>query len=279
MPELPEVEAVRRGLLPVVGRPIARVELLRRDIIEGVPTPRGPIDFAWLLAGSYVERLDRRGKQLALIAASGRIVIVQLGMSGQVLTLAERPDTLPPHTHALWTYIDGSVTLFRDPRRFGGLTLVEHEDALRETHWADLGPDALDIQAQHLAWKAGRSARALKAILLDQHVLAGVGNIYADEALFRARLGPRRLGKGVSTPEWDRLARAVREVLRAAVDAGGSTLRDYVRPDGSPGNAVHDHAVYGRGGLPCLDCGTRLRQATLAQRTTVWCPHCQTRRE
>jgi formamidopyrimidine-DNA glycosylase len=277
MPELPEVEAVRRGLFPVVGRAIVRVEVLRRDVIEGTPTTNSPIDPAWLLAGSAVERLERRGKQLAVIGTSGRVVVIQLGMSGQVRTLAVRPSTLPTHTHVVWTYAEGSVTLFRDPRRFGGLTLAASEDTLRAEHWADLGPDALGIEARHFAHAAGRSARALKAILLDQHVLAGVGNIYADEALFRARLAPRRLGKGMRTQEWDRLALAVREVLRAAVNAGGSTLRDYVRPDGTPGNAVHDHAVYGRGGLPCLNCGTRLRKATVAQRTTVWCPWCQTK--
>jgi formamidopyrimidine-DNA glycosylase len=277
MPELPEVEAVRRGLFPVVGRAIVRVEVLRRDVIEGVPSAKTTIDPAWLLAGSSVDRLERRGKQLAVVGASGRVVVVQLGMSGQVRTLAARPGTLPTHTHVIWTYADGSVTIFRDPRRFGGLTLVDTEDALRASHWADLGPDALDVEAGHLAQTAGRSARALKAILLDQRVLAGVGNIYADEALFRSRLAPRRMGRGVRPTEWDRLAQAVREVLRAAVDAGGSTVRDYVRPDGSPGAATLDHAVYGRGGLPCVACGTPLRKATLAQRTTVWCPRCQTK--
>jgi formamidopyrimidine-DNA glycosylase len=275
MPELPEVEAVRRGLFPVLGRPIVRVEVLRRDVIAAGPNVKAPIDPAWLLAGSAVQRLDRRGKQLALVGGSGRVVVVQLGMSGQVRTLAARPADLPTHTHVLWTYADGSVTLFRDPRRFGGLTLVPDFDALRTGHWANLGPDALGIDPAHLAQAAGRSARTLKAILLDQRVLAGVGNIYADEALFRARLGPRHQGRGVRRPEWDRLAQSVRDILDAAVDAGGSTVRDYVRPDGSPGAATLAHAVYGRGGLPCVSCGRPLRQATLAQRTTVWCPGCQ----
>lgn len=274
MPELPEVETVRRTLEPhLVGRRVARADLRRPDILRGDSSP------AALLQGATIHALQRRGKQLAILASSRaakpRILLVHLGMTGQLIHHAGKADPLSTtHVHALWTLSGGGTLLFRDPRRFGGLWSIPSVADL-EARWAALGPDGLVITGDRLAAAAGRSARAIKASLLDQAVVAGVGNIYADEALFRAGIRPRRASRLLTRHDFERLAVAIREVLHAAVEARGSSIRDYVDGSGFPGKAQLAHAVYGKGGLPCRVCGTRLRSAQVAQRTTVWCPTCQ----
>ncbi len=300
MPELPEVEHVRRSLEPhLVGRRVAGVLVRRACVIEGPRTPRA------LLVGQRVVRLARRGKQMAWVGDGGGVLVVHLGMTGQVLgelegmgegakpgTAAEAParvrgsvaqsvaKTYPPHTHIVWTTegTGGGRVLFRDPRRFGGVWTLKSVAALEE-RWAGLGPDGLDAPVGELAAalvEACRgSARSAKAALLDQAVIAGVGNIYADEACFIAGVRPTRRGARLKVAEAERLAVAVRSVLAAAVEAGGSSLRDYVDADGRAGEFAQRHAVYGRGGEPCVRCGKRLKQATVAQRTTVWCGGCQ----
>ncbi|HYD00480.1 MAG TPA: bifunctional DNA-formamidopyrimidine glycosylase/DNA-(apurinic or apyrimidinic site) lyase [Phycisphaerales bacterium] len=271
MPELPEVETVRRSLAPhLVGRTIDTARLRRRDFVSGKATP------AALLQGATIERLERRGKQLAVIARDGRVVIVQLGMSGQVLVSpADAP--LPTHVHAVWTLRGSKQTiLFRDPRRFGGLTTLDSTEDLQRA-WSALGPDGLAVTGGEF-WKAvNASARAIKSALLDQRTVAGVGNIYADEALFEAGVHPKAICRRLSRPRIERLARAIREVLARAVEARGSTLRDYRDADGLEGSYAGLHRVYGRGGLPCPSCGKPLQKLTVGQRTTVCCPRCQTR--
>ncbi|MGH7133502.1 MAG: bifunctional DNA-formamidopyrimidine glycosylase/DNA-(apurinic or apyrimidinic site) lyase [Phycisphaerales bacterium] len=270
MPELPEVESVRRSLQPhLLGVTVRSVMLRRRDIVTGPSSP------AALLAGETITHLDRRGKQLALIAASGRALIVQLGMSGQFFFRAAAPAPELTHVHALWTLPRGQL-VFRDPRRFGGLTTLASAAALTD-HWTALGPDALTVQATHLVKRLATARRAIKAALLDQAVLAGVGNIYADEALFFAAIAPTRRADRLSAVDLDRLAGAIRQVLAASIASGGSTLRDFLDGDGRPGAYRDRHAVYGRAGQPCRTCATKLRSGLLAQRTTVWCPTCQPR--
>ncbi len=273
MPELPEVESVRRSLIPhLLGATIARAISLRTDIIDGDPSPGA------LLQGATITSLERHGKQLALIAHDGRVLVVQLGMTGQLLALAS--DALAPHTHALWqTSRAGSPfspgwLQFRDPRRFGGLTTLPTVASLR-ARWHALGPDGLAITARDLAARTGASARAIKAALLDQAVVAGVGNIYADESLFRSGICPKTRCRRLKLPHFEALAAAVRSMLAASVEAGGSTLRDYVDGNGTPGSFVASHAVYGRAGLACSVCGTPLKLTLVCQRTTVWCPTCQ----
>lgn len=286
MPELPEVETVRRTLEPLlVGRRIARVELRRADIVEGDHSA------AALLEGATIRALARRGKQLAIIGeheerrsragtSAGRVLIVHLGMTGQLVHHAARPDlSSTTHVHALWTIEsratrDAGVLMFRDPRRFGGLWPLTSEHALNE-RWGSLGPDGLEATAAALRERAGRSHRAIKAALLDQGVIAGVGNIYADESLHRAGIRPARSCHRIKGEEWERLAAEVRTVLHRAIASGGSTLRDYVGGTGRPGAAQLLHAVYGRGGQPCLACGVELRVGVVGQRTTVWCRGCQ----
>lgn len=278
MPELPEVETVCRVLRSrVVGARVDSVSLRRRDVVTG---RAGRAD---LLAGSEVAEVRRHGKCFALIArdASGhaRALGVHLGMSGQVLLLdhgARAPRrSADPHAHAVWRLADGrGSVVFRDPRRFGGLWTFPSVEAL-EAHWSLLGPDALSAQAEKALDRARSSAAPIKARLLDQRLIAGVGNIYADEALFEAKIGPHRPGRSLADAEVAALGIALRGVLGRAVRARGSTLRDYRDPLGEAGGFVVSHRVYGRGGKPCTECGGTLHTGLIAQRTTVWCPACQ----
>lgn len=277
MPELPEVEHLRRTLLRVLpGRRVVEARLLRADVCATchgrTPTPRD------LLSGGRIAHLDRHGKQLAITADDGRAIRVHLGMTGQLLVVAadEAPQRAD-HVHAWWRLDDGSTMLFRDPRRFGGLAAYPTLERLRREEWARLGPDALSVTGPCLAARLAGSRRPVKAALLDQHVLAGVGNIYADESLFRAGLDPRLPAHRVAGSLADRLAEAVRATLAHAVCRGGSSVRDYIDGAGRPGTFQHHHQVYGRAGEPCMRCRRTLCSGVTGQRTTVWCPRCQRR--
>lgn len=283
MPELPEVETVRRGLCPIIDHPIVKCDVRRRDVVRDrcfdTSNPRrGRILPASLGIGSRIVGLERRGKQLAMILehtkGSERVIVIQLGMSGQVslIDTARIPDA--KHVHVVWTLDDGRRVCFRDARRFGGVTLLPDRAAL-ERFWSALGPDALEITGEQLVAGLGTSTRAIKAALLDQWVLAGVGNIYADEALFRSGIDPRNPCDALSGPRIRALSLSIREVLRAAVDARGSTLRDYRDPSNQPGEAQLLHAVYNRAGQPCRVCGSAIEKTIIAQRSTCWCPRCQ----
>lgn len=276
MPELPEVESLRRSLEPrLLGRFVRHARLLRADVCS--PLPRASRDRAsHLLQHATITSLERRGKQLALVADNQRTLIIQLGMSGQVLLLPDQAAVaVHTHVHAVWTIDPDTVMVFRDPRRFGGLRPFPTRHDLDAVAWKDLGRDALAIQGRELEEAAGRSARSIKAVLLDQSVLAGVGNIYADESLFLARIHPLTPARELRHHHWDSLAHAIRDTLHAAIAQGGSTLRDYVDALGRSGSAALSHRVYGRRELPCLTCATPLSHTLIAQRSTVWCPRCQ----
>lgn len=287
MPELPEVESVRRSVLPhLLGRSITRVDLLRPDIIDGDRSPRA------LMHGGSVAQILRRGKLLAFATSdtSAPAFALHLGMTGQLLILPAadpRIDALT-HVHLRWHLAPSAgdtrhatpmTLLFRDPRRFGGLFTHPSLADLIARRYDTLGPDALEITPAHLAAAIGSSTRAIKAALLDQTVLAGVGNIYADEALFIARINPRRRCKTLRPHHFAALTTAIVAILNKAITAGGSTLRDYRDADGQAGSFALEHHVYGRAGLPCTRCQTTLKSTTLAQRTTVWCPQCQPMRD
>ncbi len=274
MPELPEVETVRRTLAPaLVDRRIARATLHRPDFCERPDhRPCTPRD---LLEGLTVRSLERRGKQLAILSREGPLLVAHLGMTGQLRIAG--PGHRQDHIHAEWTLGGGGRLTFRDARRFGGLWALPAETDLR-ARWSLLGPDGLDVTAADLRARAGESRRAIKAALLDQATVAGVGNIYADEALFLARIHPMRPARSLRDPEWRNLAAAIQRTLNAAIGAGGSTLRDYVNALGVPGRAQADHAVYARRGEECLACRGRLRGARVGGRATVYCPRCQPRR-
>ena len=281
MPELPEVECVRRSLVAtVVGRRITAATLRRRDVLTVVGTRRAAP--AALLEGAAIDRVERLGKHLAIIADDGRVLEVHLGMTGQVLVVENHAGVVHTHVHAVWM-LDAErggprlAMLFRDPRRFGGLWALPTYEALREQRWQSLGPDALEITSEHLSRCLARTRRAVKAALLDQGVLAGIGNIYADEALYLAGIHPGTPGVRVGAAAASRLAAAIRQVLREAIAGGGSTLRDYLDPAGTPGSYQLSRRVYGRQGEPCPTCGQRLKHTRIGGRTTTFCARCQTR--
>lgn len=280
MPELPEVEQTRLSLLPIRGKTIASVSIFRADICESFSGSGAPLKHSnqCLLQGAVIASLVRRGKQLALVASDSRTLCIQLGMSGNMRLLARKMPRVAfsKHTHAAWTFSDGSQLLFIDPRRFGGLSTYPTFGALEKYRWSTLGPDALTISARDLANACAKSRRPIKALLLDQAALAGVGNIYADESLFRADIHPRQSAHSLDPKRLTNLASAIRHILAHAIKAGGSTLRDYADSSGVKGKAQLLHAVYGRAHQPCLRCGRTLKFFRLAQRATVYCSFCQT---
>ncbi len=276
MPELPEVEHVRSSLESATrGLSVRRVSLKRRDYAHGSRSPRA------LLSGQTLASFLRRGKQMAIVSDSGAAICLHLGMSGQLTALP--PGARPAqadHTHVIWSlaHPDGRPAgriLFRDPRRFGGVWTFPSLDELHTQRWCRLGPDGLEATGADIQARAGSSARAIKAALLDQAVIAGVGNIYADESLFRAGISPFALCRDLETGQFEEIARHIRCVLAEAIEQGGSTIRDYRHTDDQPGAFQHRHRVYGRGGQPCVICGRALDSGSLAQRTTVWCSGCQ----
>ena len=270
MPELPEVETTRRGLAPhVEGRRVTAVTLRRPDLRWPIP-PEVPRE----LPGRRIAAVRRRAKYLLLDTDAGDSALLHLGMSGMLRVLP--PQTpVNAHDHVDIALDSGRVLRFTDPRRFGCL-LWQPAGTVHEL-LQDLGPEPLsdDFDGDWLfARSRGRSA-PVKAFLMDQRIVVGVGNIYAAESLFRAGISPLRAAGKVSRARYIALAEAVKEILGYAITRGGTTLRDFLNPDGAPGYFEQELAVYGRGGLPCPACGTRLRQASVGQRTTVWCPRCQ----
>jgi formamidopyrimidine-DNA glycosylase len=282
VPELPEIAHLKRTLEPLLRRAVVRrVSLVRPDVLRNIDHPehRGRIARRTLLHGQRIANLLRHGKELALLSDSGRILCVHLGMTGS-LRVCPAGRALRPtdHVHCIWTIRGGrgdGRLVFRDPRRFGGLWAFADFAALHETRWSRLGPDALTVGARTLWARLARTRRAVKAALLDQKVLAGIGNIYADESLFGAGIHPMTPACTLAPPRAGRLAREIRGVLRRAIAAGGSTIRDYRDGRGEAGGFSPLHRVYGRGGLPCLQCRATLRSMRVSQRTTVYCPRCQ----
>ncbi|MEZ6233806.1 MAG: bifunctional DNA-formamidopyrimidine glycosylase/DNA-(apurinic or apyrimidinic site) lyase [Phycisphaerales bacterium] len=305
MPEAPEVERVRRTLEPwLVGATVLAATLRRRDIVVRPGDPAGglsrqragtraairlrPVPRHELLVGHRIARIERQGKQLAITTDAGPALVVHLGMTGRLLVDADASDdsgqrsnatrlAAMPHTHITWRLARDTTPIrlrFIDPRRFGGVWIIPSRGDL-DRRRAELGPDATAITGEQLAEALASSARPMKAALLDQRTVAGVGNIYADESLFEARITPRRLASSLTPADFDRLAAAIRLVIARAIDAGGSTIRDYADADGKPGSAQSLHAVYGRAAQPCVRCATPLAAGIVAQRTTVWCPRCQ----
>lgn len=263
MPELPEVETTRRRLLPLLqGKPLLRVR--HQDPGRYRHTERAE--------GARLLDIGRRGKFLLFALSGGLEMVVHLGMTGGFRLEAT------PHTRATLEFPSFPLH-FHDPRRFGRLWVVERGDYREIPLLGRLGPEPLSEGFQLEGFLQGlrRSAKPLKALLLDQTLAAGVGNIYADEALFRARLHPLRPAQELSPGEGERLYRALREVLAEALALGGSTLSDrtYQQPDGRPGSFQERHAVYGREGLPCPACGTPIRRQVVAGRSTHFCPRCQ----
>ena len=273
MPELPEVETVRRELAPVLaGRRIDRAEILDARLTR-------PVEPGWVaseLQGESVTAVERRGKYLVVRFASGRALLVHLRMTGSFRTARDGELESDAYRRAVVSLDDGADVAYRDVRRFGTWLLLEPEEV--EPYLAvRVGPEPLEdgFTTRFLRDRlAGRTA-PLKAALLDQRSVAGLGNIYADEALWRARLHPRREAGSLSTAEVRRVHAAVREALAVGIARQGSTLRDYRRPDGAEGSMQDEFKVYGRLGEPCERCGTPIERIVVGGRGTWYCPRCQ----
>ncbi len=269
MPELPEVETTRRGIAPyLIGRRIDRI-VVRQPQLRW-PIPR---KLRAELPGQRVSEVGRRAKYLLVHTEPGA-ALLHLGMSGSLRILSS--DTVPgPHDHVDWHLDSGHILRYTDPRRFGS----QLWQPAGKTHrlLAGLGPEPLGdaFDGDHL-WRASRGRAApIKVFLMDQKIVVGVGNIYAAEALFAAGIRPTRAAGSVSRARYARLAREVRRILEHAITRGGTTLRDFISPDGVPGYFEQELFVYGRRGEPCRVCGTAIRVIGLGQRSTFFCPRCQ----
>jgi formamidopyrimidine-DNA glycosylase len=287
MPELPEVETVRRGLEPVLtGARLTRVRQNRPDL--RFPFPE---DFVARLEGATVERLERRAKYLLFPLSTGETWVTHLGMTGrftldgaQLGEFEEPASIAEKHEHmSLCAVRDGVATRigFADARRFGFMGLIPSDRVEAHPWFAGLGPEPLGngFSAAHLAQAFRGKAQNIKVSLLDQRIVAGLGNIYVCEALFRAGISPLAAAGKVSRPRLERLAVAVREVLADAIAAGGSTLRDFANAEGGQGYFQHRFDVYGREGAPCLrpGCAGTVRRIVQGGRSTFFCPTCQKR--
>jgi len=290
VPELPEVEVTRLRIAPLlVGRRIREVRTTRDSYFFLTR----PARLRAKLTGRFVAELARHGKYLVAELDEGSRLLLHLGMTGQLfsasatsprLLSATRRSSLVPeaqrdfeadaHTHLELRFDDaGPAVFFRDVRKFGKVLWLAK--GASHPRLARLGVDALEVTGEALfAATRGRSA-SIKALLLDQALVTGVGNIYADEALFRAGVRPSRRAGRVTRAECERLAAAVREVLARSIETGGSSIRDYVSPDGSDGRYQDERRVYARTGEPCTKCGTAIRRTLVAQRGTHFCPTCQ----
>lgn len=269
MPELPEVETTRRGLTPhLLGRTVVALDVRQ-------PQLRWPIarELRTLLPGQRIEAIERRAKYLLVHTEPGS-ALLHLGMSGSLRVLPATT-AVGLHDHIDWRLDSGHVLRYTDPRRFG----CQLWQARGEVHplLAGLGPEPLsdDFDGGRL-WGLSRGRRAaVKVFLMDQAIVVGVGNIYASEALFAAGIHPKRAAGSISRERYDRLAEEVKRILSYAITRGGTTLRDFINPDGAPGYFEQELFVYGRVGQPCKVCGAPIRSIVLGQRSTFFCARCQ----
>lgn len=272
MPELPEVETVRRSLLRLVGRTVARVAT------SGLAL-RAPVDekrLARACAGARVDGVRRVGKYLLLDFSRGDVLLAHLGMSGRFL-FADGDAPREPHTHAVFALDGGGELRYVDPRRFGFLRACSADEVAESPELRALGPDPLSraFTVDGFADALSSSRTPIKSFLLDQSRIAGLGNIYASEVLHRAGVSPRRRADRLGRARAERLHRAIVEVLAAAVSRRGTTFRDYVDADGARGGNQFHLAVYDRAGEPCPVCNAAIRRVTQGARSTFYCPACQ----
>ena len=281
MPELPEVETVRRGLEPIlVGKQFARVEQRRKDL--RFPLPQR---FGERLSGRKVKALDRRAKYLLARLDGGEVLVMHLGMTGRFSINGRAKVPPPKHEHIVFHLGDGTRVRYSDTRRFGYMDLIPTKSLDSHALFTGLGVEPLgeSFTAEWLAMRLKGKATSIKAALLDQRLIAGLGNIYACEALFCAGISPMRLAgtlatkSGKPTKQTGALVAAVKAVLEDAIKAGGSSLRDYKRADGRLGRFQHRFNVYGRAGKPCAKkgCGGTVRRIVQGGRSTFYCPTCQ----
>ena len=271
MPELPEVETTRRGIQPhIENQRVQRVVLRQRQL-------RWPVtaNLDTELTGQVIQRVNRRGKYLLLETAAGTLII-HLGMSGSLRIVAPSR-AAGKHDHVDIEFAGNNKVLrFTDPRRFG--CMLWHTDSTASHKLLqDLGPEPLDttFNADYLHGRSRGRSTPIKSFIMDSHVVVGVGNIYANEALFQAGIAPRRAAGKIARARYTTLVQCIQRVLRNAIEVGGTTLRDFTNSAGEPGYFKQSLQVYGRGGLPCLQCQQTLKEIRLGQRSTVYCTHCQ----
>ncbi len=273
MPELPEVEVLRLSLLSYLpGKRIQRVETY-------APTLREPLDRRALSSACrnrHVLALRRRAKYLLIDLEGNSTLVVHLGMSGR-LSLVEEGAPREPHEHAAFFLSSGLRLRFRDPRRFGQVFTAKTDTLPQDRHFSHLGIEPLspEFSGETLRQAAQGRRGPIKTFLMDATVVVGVGNIYASEALFRARIHPKRSVARIGAERWQTLAEAVVVILKGAIEQGGTTLQDFADADGQAGYFQVSLAVYGRQGEPCTRCGTGLRRLVQANRSTFYCPRCQ----
>jgi formamidopyrimidine-DNA glycosylase len=267
MPELPEVETTVRGLARVLhGRRIVRVEARRADLRRSFPK-----DLGQRLTGARVTGLGRRAKYGLIHTDRNDTMVFHLGMSG---SWRINHASLERHDHLLIETEEGNRLTLNDPRRFGSVDLVPSDDLAQWAPFAALGPEPLDLDVNDLKKRLARRSAAIKLLLLDQRIVAGLGNIYVCEALYRARIHPKRAGGLVSADRLKRLVSAIHAVLDEAIAVGGSTLRDFVSPEGELGYFSKRFSVYDREGQPCT-CGGTVKRIVQGGRSTFYCPKCQ----
>jgi formamidopyrimidine-DNA glycosylase len=273
VPELPEVETIRAGLEShLVGRTFKHVEIADSRLTR----PHDPVETAAELTGETVAALERRGKYLVVRFASGRVLLIHLRMTGSLLLIRDGGATEDPYRRAVVRLDNGSDLAYRDVRRFGTWLLLEPGE-LEPYLAARIGADPLgrSLTATSLVDRLAKRKAPLKAIVLDQRVFAGVGNIYADEALWWARLHPLRPGRDLTSEELSGLVRSIRRALRLGIARQGATLRDYRSAEGAEGSMQTEFRVYGRAGEPCPRCGHAIEKTRVAGRGTWYCPNCQ----
>ena len=273
MPELPEVETVRRGLEPVMtGQRIAHADIRR----EGLRWPF-PANMAGRLVGQRVERLRRRAKYILVDLNGGETLIIHLGMSGRML-ISDGAELIK-HDHVVLDMENGVRITFNDPRRFGMMDLCTTEKLDEYRLFVDMGPEPLgnSFDAEYLKAKLKGRKLPIKSALLDQKTVVGLGNIYVCEALWRAKITPTLLAGKITARKLQELAPTIRDILSEAIDAGGSSLKDYRQADGELGYFQHSFAVYGREGEPCKTegCGRNITRIIQSGRSTFYCPKCQ----
>lgn len=270
MPELPEVETTLRGIAPhIEGQIINGVEIRESRLRWPIPENLGS-----LISGRRIGRPERRAKYLLLPIDGAGTLIIHLGMSGS-LRIVDQSLAPRKHDHVDLRLSNGSSLRYHDPRRFGCLLLTDTPAS--HALIKDLGPEPLasTFNGAYLHGLSRGRKTAIKTFVMDGHVVVGVGNIYASESLFRAGISPLRLAGEVSLQRYEKLAIAIREVLEAAIQQGGTTLRDFVNPEGKPGYFRQTLKVYERAGEPCRNCETPIRMFRQGQRATYWCPKCQ----
>lgn len=278
MPELPEVETVTRGLIPVMEGHVVDHVVQRRPNLR-FPFPENFVD---RMAGRKIDQLTRRAKYILGHLDDGQVLLIHLGMSGRMTIHEDQSGGVPAaekHDHVDFVMRGGAVVRFTDPRRFGVITLIGADEVTSHKMLAGIGPEPLGnaFNAEVLATGIAKRASPIKTVLLDQKLVAGLGNIYVCEALFRSGIAPARLAKDLKFAEIDRLYREIRLVLEDAIRAGGSSLKDHRQANGELGYFQHDFRVYGREGDACNapDCDSTVARITQAGRSTFFCPTCQ----